>query len=115
MKHSSARNVIERCFGLLKMRWTILHNSSFYEPETHANIISAWCLLHNLIRREMMFDPLEPLLDTDYGRQFMNEDDDGDNIDLVELSIAWTLWRDNLAHQMFENWRLGRGAQSTTT
>ncbi|KAH9792262.1 DDE Tnp4 domain-containing protein [Citrus sinensis] len=26
MKHSSTRNVIERCFGLLKMRWAILRN-----------------------------------------------------------------------------------------
>ena len=74
-----------------KMRWTILRNSSFYEAETHADIISSCCLLHNLIRREMKFDPLEPLLDIDYGRQFMNGDDDGDNIDVVESSIAWTL------------------------
>ncbi|CAO2817625.1 unnamed protein product [Amaranthus hypochondriacus] len=114
MKHSAARNVIERCFGLLKMRWAILCNSSFYEAKTHANIISACYLLHNLIRREMKFDPLVPLLDTDYGRQLMNADDDGDNIDVVESSIAWTLWRDNLARQMFDNWRLRRGAQSTT-
>ncbi|XP_057532979.1 uncharacterized protein LOC130810871 [Amaranthus tricolor] len=75
MKHSATRNVIE----------------SFYEAETHADIISSCCLLHNLIRREMKFDPLEPLLDIDYGRQFMNGDDDGDNIDVVESSIAWTL------------------------
>ncbi|CAO2817624.1 unnamed protein product [Amaranthus hypochondriacus] len=65
-------------------------------------------------QREMKFDPLVPLLDTDYGRQLMNADDDGDNIDVVESSIAWTLWRDNLARQMFDNWRLRRGAQSTT-
>ena len=93
----------------------MLRNSSFYEAETHADIISVCCLLHNLIYGEMKFDPLKPLLDTDYGRQFMNDDDDGDNIDVVESSIAWTLRRDNLAHQMFENLRLRRGAQSTTT
>ncbi|CAO2838017.1 unnamed protein product [Amaranthus hypochondriacus] len=65
-------------------------------------------------QREIKFDPLEPLLDTDYGRKLMNADDDGDSIDVVESSIAWTLWRDNLARQMFDNWRLRRGAQSTT-
>ena len=54
----------------------------------------------------MKFDPLEPLLDTEYGRQFMNDDNDGDYIDVVETSIAWTLWRDNLARQMFDNWPL---------
>lgn len=30
MKHSQARNVIERCFGLLKKRWAILRSPSFY-------------------------------------------------------------------------------------
>ncbi|PPD79862.1 hypothetical protein GOBAR_DD23202 [Gossypium barbadense] len=30
MKHVSACNVIERCFGLLKLRWGILRSSSFY-------------------------------------------------------------------------------------
>ncbi|XP_047341264.1 protein ALP1-like [Impatiens glandulifera] len=30
MKHSSARNVIERCFGQLKARWAILRSPSFY-------------------------------------------------------------------------------------
>ena len=43
----------------------------------------------------------------------MNTDDDSDNIDVVESSIARTLWRDNLARQMFNNWRLRRGAEST--
>ncbi|KAL0461162.1 UNVERIFIED_CONTAM: hypothetical protein Slati_0003800 [Sesamum latifolium] len=30
MKHASARNVIERTFGLLKGRWAILRSSAFY-------------------------------------------------------------------------------------
>ncbi|PPD67774.1 hypothetical protein GOBAR_DD35349 [Gossypium barbadense] len=30
MKHASTRNVIERCFGLLKLRWGILRSPSFY-------------------------------------------------------------------------------------
>ena len=90
MKHSAARNVIERCFGLLKMRWAILRNCSFYGIETHTDIISACCLLHNLIRREMLFDPLEPLLDTDYGRQFM-DDDIETYINVLETSSAWTI------------------------
>ncbi|PPD91223.1 hypothetical protein GOBAR_DD11842 [Gossypium barbadense] len=43
MKHASARNVIERCFGLLKLRWGILKSPSFYPiimsgvPQSHAS------------------------------------------------------------------------------
>ncbi|KAL7263410.1 hypothetical protein ACSBR1_001554 [Camellia fascicularis] len=59
MKHASARNVIERCFGLLKIRWTILHCSSYYPIRTQNRIITVCCLLHNLICWEMPVDPIE--------------------------------------------------------
>ncbi|KAK9290689.1 hypothetical protein L1049_008863 [Liquidambar formosana] len=61
MKHSAARNVIERCFGLLKLRWAILMGNSFYPVKTHYKIIVACCLLHNLIRKEMLVDLVEAL------------------------------------------------------
>ncbi|PPD94163.1 hypothetical protein GOBAR_DD08806 [Gossypium barbadense] len=38
MKHASARNVIERCFGLLKVRWGILRSPSFY-PVFHNHML----------------------------------------------------------------------------
>ncbi|KAL0287861.1 UNVERIFIED_CONTAM: hypothetical protein Scaly_2752500 [Sesamum calycinum] len=59
LKHSSARNVIERKFGLLKVRWGILCNQSFYSIEVQDKIIIACCLLHNFIQNEMPDDPLE--------------------------------------------------------
>ncbi|KAJ9538574.1 hypothetical protein OSB04_031307 [Centaurea solstitialis] len=59
MKHSKARNVIERCFGLLKGRWKILASPSFFSIETQVRIIMACCLLHNLIRKFMSQDPQE--------------------------------------------------------
>ncbi|KAF7822206.1 protein ALP1-like [Senna tora] len=58
MRHSAARNVIERCFGMLKNRWAILRSPSFYLVKTHNMIVIACCLLHNLIRRENVGDPL---------------------------------------------------------
>ncbi|XP_020106665.1 protein ALP1-like [Ananas comosus] len=58
-KHSSARNVIERCFGLLKERWAILRGKSYYPTKVACRIISVCALLHNHIRREMPVDPLE--------------------------------------------------------
>ncbi|KAL0345330.1 UNVERIFIED_CONTAM: hypothetical protein Sradi_4364300 [Sesamum radiatum] len=58
LKHSSARNVIERTFGLLKVRG-ILRNPSFYPIKVQHRIILACCLLHNFLRKEIPDDPLE--------------------------------------------------------
>jgi hypothetical protein len=37
--HATTRNVIERTFGLLKMRWAILRTSSYFDLESHYNIV----------------------------------------------------------------------------
>uniref|UniRef100_A0A5B6Z293 DDE Tnp4 domain-containing protein n=1 Tax=Davidia involucrata TaxID=16924 RepID=A0A5B6Z293_DAVIN len=58
LRHSTARNVIERAFGLLKKRWAILRSASFFELKTQVNIISACAILHNHIRIEQPNDPL---------------------------------------------------------
>ncbi|XP_061372135.1 uncharacterized protein LOC133314647 [Gastrolobium bilobum] len=111
MKHSSARNVIERCFGMLKGRWAIVRSKSFYPVKTQCKIISACCLLHNHIRREMAVDPLD-------GEEvdMQHVDDNMGALDLithVESSNAWTLRRDQMAHDMFNTWR--NHVQSTNT
>ncbi|XP_057446469.1 protein ANTAGONIST OF LIKE HETEROCHROMATIN PROTEIN 1-like [Lotus japonicus] len=104
MKHSSARNVIERCFGLLKGRWAILREKSFYPVKTQGRIITACCLLHNHICKEMAVDPLETNLgDLDSSNEVMF----GDMITVVEPSDTWSRWRDDLAQQMFNTWRVG--------
>lgn len=104
MKHSSARNVIERCFGLLKGRWAILREKSFYPLKTQIRIITACCLLHNHIRIEMTRDPLErDLGDVESSNEFMY----GEMISVVEPSNAWSQWRDNLALENFNKWRSG--------
>ncbi|KAH6787392.1 hypothetical protein C2S52_006944 [Perilla frutescens var. hirtella] len=59
MKHSRARNVIERSFGLLKGRWGILRSASFYPIKVQNRIILACCLVHNFIRNVMEIDPIE--------------------------------------------------------
>ncbi|KAK3228465.1 hypothetical protein Dsin_000346 [Dipteronia sinensis] len=63
MKHSSARNVIERCFGVIKNRWAILRSLSFYPTKIQNRIIIACCLLHNFIRREMPDDGNDVILE----------------------------------------------------
>ena len=57
MKHSQARNVIERCFGILKKRWAILRSPSFYPIRLQGRMVIACALLHNFIRMYMALDP----------------------------------------------------------
>ena len=63
MKHSAARNRIEKCLGILKFRWVILRIEPYFTTRTQGRIIIACCLLHNLIKREMYVDLVEAQLD----------------------------------------------------
>ncbi|CAN1139949.1 Protein ALP1-like [Linum perenne] len=38
MKHSKARNCIERAFGIIKMRWAILRDTTWFEPMINRTI-----------------------------------------------------------------------------
>ncbi|KAM6587387.1 hypothetical protein CsatA_009992 [Cannabis sativa] len=102
MKHSSARNVIERCFGLLKMRWAILRSPSFYDMNTQRRIISVCCMLHNFIRREMSIDPVENEMNS---VQRNHPTTDNNYINSIESSDLWTTWRQNLAEEMWNTWQ----------
>ncbi|KAL0561449.1 hypothetical protein IC582_001877 [Cucumis melo] len=53
IRHSSAKNVIERAFGSLKGQWAILRGRSYYPVDIQCKVIIACCLLHNLIHREI--------------------------------------------------------------
>ncbi|XVF86105.1 hypothetical protein PTKIN_Ptkin18bG0014400 [Pterospermum kingtungense] len=107
MKHSQARNYIERCFGILKARWAILREKSYYLVKTQYRIILPCCLLHNFIRSEMDFDPMEEYLSEDSSAEPCGEDDDIGYITHCEPSNAWTEFRDKLANDMFNTWRAG--------
>ncbi|KAL8521809.1 hypothetical protein ACS0TY_012102 [Phlomoides rotata] len=105
MKHTRARNVIERTFGLLKMHWGILRSPSWYPVKVHNQIIMACCLIHNYIRTHMEVDPLENGLD-----EFMNDEaahavlDNPKVIESLDTSPEWTAWKDTVADNMFNEW-----------
>lgn len=48
--HSSIRNVIERSFGVLKMKWQILYKMPSYPMCKQKMIVAATMVLHNFIR-----------------------------------------------------------------
>jgi hypothetical protein len=56
LRHASARNVIERIFGILKQRFRILQVPPEYGMEIQALIPPALAALHNFIRQ---YDPDE--------------------------------------------------------
>ena len=56
LRHASARNVIERIFGVLKRRFRILQLPPEYDISIQALIPSALAALHNFIRE---YDPEE--------------------------------------------------------
>ncbi|KAL0440663.1 UNVERIFIED_CONTAM: hypothetical protein Sradi_0005200 [Sesamum radiatum] len=105
LKHSSATNVIERTFGLVKVRWGILRSPSFYPIDVQSKIIIVCCLLHNFIRNEMPEDPFEQ--DLQDSRE-VGVETGGDCISSIESNAVWSAWRDDLASSMYNEW-LSRG------
>lgn len=84
--HSSARNTIERAFGLLKKRWAILCTACFYDVKTQVRIINTCCILYNFIRDEMLEDDLLNDVDQELenAQVLENESVDEDNITAIK-------------------------------
>ncbi|KAA0048206.1 retrotransposon protein [Cucumis melo var. makuwa] len=81
MKHSSTRNVIERAFGVLKGRWTILRGKS---EMTYCNDVDEG--------------------DSAYATTIATKD-----IHYIKMTNEWSQWRDTLAESMFTDWHLLKG------
>lgn len=102
MRHTRARNVIERAFAVLKMRWGILRNASFYPTKVQIRMIMACFLLHNYIRSVMVVDPIEALIDGVLDQGGGDEDNGvAEFVDGIEPTAAWNQRRDELAQAMW--------------
>ncbi|XP_042011747.1 protein ANTAGONIST OF LIKE HETEROCHROMATIN PROTEIN 1-like isoform X1 [Salvia splendens] len=104
MRHTRARNVIERAFAVLKMRWGILRSASYYPIKIQIRLIMACFLLHNFIRREMATDPVEAELDEETWEYAADEEIAAqDYVGGVDPSAEWTQKREALATHMWNN------------
>ncbi|KAL4032716.1 hypothetical protein IC575_005797 [Cucumis melo] len=99
MKHSSARNVIEHTFGVLKGRWVILHGKSYYPLQVQCHTILACCLLHNVINREMTY--CDDVHNVDEGDSTYATTTATEDIHYIETKNEWSQWHDELAKSMF--------------
>lgn len=105
MKHTKARNVVERAFGIMKMHWGILRSASYYPLKMQVRLIMACFLLHNFIRNEMMNDPIEEAIDelqSDLHEE--DVDDKASYVDGIEATAEWNHKRDELANSMWADY-----------
>ncbi|KAI4455524.1 hypothetical protein MML48_9g00004446 [Holotrichia oblita] len=74
--HKMIRSIIERCNGVLKMRWRCLlkHRVLHYVPDHACKIINACAVLHNLCIHHHLEEPLLQDEDSNYGYILENLD-----------------------------------------
>ena len=82
--HASLRNVIERSFGVLKMKWRILLKVPSFPVNKQSQIIVACMALHNFIRETDINDEHFITYVDDIPDEDPSEDDSlmGDDIDM---------------------------------
>ena len=114
LRHASARNVIERIFGVLKRRFHILLLAPEYDLDIQAQIPTALCAIHNFIRKH---DPDEgPLLEA---RDHRGRDVGHDIPATEEVEQQGTTMgtkRDQIAQAMWEDYQrvlVERGTQDS--
>ncbi|KAI3417308.1 uncharacterized protein J3R85_014582 [Psidium guajava] len=102
-RHSSLRNVIERSFGALKNRFSILRQMPPFTIRKQARIVIACCALHNYIRDQDKMDrnfsrygdleypcgPIQEEVADDISHEEANE------MNMLRKSIANQMARDN--------------------
>lgn len=104
LRHASARNVVERIFGVVKRRFRLMIAAPEYSVTTQAKIVHALCVLHNFIR---VHDPddFEPT-DLDACEHLSAQDTAatfGGHVSQAEREEAG-LRRDRIAKEMWDSY-----------
>lgn len=102
LRHASARNVIERIFGVLKRRYRILQIAPEYAIEIQARIPCALAALHNFIREndEDILDFEDALADEEGHGGTMDPDEDASSQEAADDDEPSAL-RDSIADAMW--------------
>lgn len=88
-----------------------MRTACFYCITTQIRIINACCILHNFLRGEMPKDQLLDEVDKELGHRVVTESDSGDEeriMSTIRTTREWTMFRETLAIQMFEEYRARR-------
>ncbi|XP_059669270.1 uncharacterized protein LOC132314420 [Cornus florida] len=108
-RHSSLRNIIKHCFGLLKMRFPILKQMPPYKFEAQVAIVLACSTLHNFIRKEAHVDPIfnDAIVEAMIDEIFRDDEVDvlpnasqsrSRPMDILRDNIADTIWNASQHH-----------------
>ncbi|KAH1262035.1 Protein ALP1-like [Glycine max] len=97
LRHASAQNAIERSFGILKKRWSILRTPSFFDIKTQIRIINACFVLHNFIRDEQQTDQLLEVQDLEFlsivDEELVHQSREGVQNNVINISQLFKLQR----------------------
>ncbi|XP_048336945.2 uncharacterized protein LOC107403342 [Ziziphus jujuba] len=107
-RHSSLRNVIERCFGVLKARFRILKMMPPYKQSRQPLIVIACCTLHNFIRKwaqnNVMFTQWEEE-EQEIEDEEASTSGSNNSIDLSdEAAIAMAAYQNQLSQVMWHDY-----------
>jgi len=115
LRHASARNVIERIFGVVKKRFKILRDPPSYDLQTQVEIMPALAALHNFIR---IHDPeeIDDLLADSFQEPDLNSFGHlADGVTNSAIREAANVRRDLIAQQMWDDYVLELAARGLTT
>jgi hypothetical protein len=100
LRHSALRNVVERIFGITKLWFRILTNTSSYSFPFQIEFVYGCMIVHNFIRMNQLYEDLYD--------QWDENDDENDVMDPLDINMneinrnenAADLrnWRDNIAN-----------------
>jgi hypothetical protein len=98
-RHAQLRNVIERCFGVIKQRFPILKSMPPFPIPTQVNVVKCCFMLHNFILKNMKYRDCYDIYNPNESGN--NNRMDNEPIDDGPERTRHKRWRDRIAAQMW--------------